>query len=433
MTSDQSLHNVLVVIFMLLLVGALVAVVYRVSKRTRPGLNIGVLLGAALVIRMLAASGVSLLNLAQSLRGGDETTFLYYGRAVAARPFSDPLWADNLVNNFHQAVFAFQIKVLDSPDLALRALEIGMAVMAIALIAIAVYDLAGARAAWLTAAILTIEPANVFFSGLIHKESFMYLAEAMVAFGGVRLWTRQSLASLIPMGIGCLIALAVRPYAGFFLVGGMAAIVLHASRRVGQRSTLRGVALFASFVLLATVTLPFALYATSSSELNKLQSSQSYSTSGQDKSNLKLEAVDYSTPGGIVSSLPRRIRDVLVRPYPWQLGNSSQRLGLLDTLLVIPALVLLAGLVWRGRGVLLARAGPFVYVGGFTLVSYALSAGNAGTAFRYRTHVIMFLIPTLVVLRELTRADARELRTRPQAEGPRLERVAAAPVAEPVA
>ena len=36
----------------------------------------------------------------------------------------------------------------------------------------------------------------------------------------------------------------------------------------------------------------------------------------------------------------------------------------------------------------MARAGPLIYLAGSLLVVYALAAGNAGTAFRYRTHVI---------------------------------------------
>ena len=50
------------------------------------------------------------------------------------------------------------------------------------------------------------------------------------------------------------------------------------------------------------------------------------------------------------------------------------------------------------------RAGPLVYVGFFTLIAYSLSAGNAGTAFRYRMHIVALAICLLVVLRELRTA-----------------------------
>jgi hypothetical protein len=60
------------------------------------------------------------------------------------------------------------------------------------------------------------------------------------------------------------------------------------------------------------------------------------------------------------------------------------------------------------------RAGPLVYPGLLMLMAYALSAGNAGTAFRYRTHVMAIGLALIVVLREHRRneqAAQSELRT----------------------
>ena len=37
-------------------------------------------------------------------------------------------------------------------------------------------------------------------------------------------------------------------------------------------------------------------------------------------------------------------------------------------------------------------AAPFIYTSGFLLVAYALSSGNAGTAFRYRVNVVLIAI-----------------------------------------
>jgi hypothetical protein len=53
-------------------------------------------------------------------------------------------------------------------------------------------------------------------------------------------------------------------------------------------------------------------------------------------------------------------------------------------------------------------------------VAYSLSAGNAGTGFRYRTHLVVLAIAMLVVLREhvLTMRAARRLTRRGPAEVP---------------
>jgi len=47
----------------------------------------------------------------------------------------------------------------------------------------------------------------------------------------------------------------------------------------------------------------------------------------------------------------------------------------------------------------MTRAGPLIYVALFMLMAYSLSAGNAGTAFRYRTQIIALFICIIVALR----------------------------------
>ena len=44
------------------------------------------------------------------------------------------------------------------------------------------------------------------------------------------------------------------------------------------------------------------------------------------------------------------------------------------------------------------RAGPLIYLGFFLLCAYAPSTGNAGTGFRYRTHLVAIAICIVVAL-----------------------------------
>ena len=181
-------------------------------------------------------------------------------------------------------------------------------------------------------------------------------------------------------------------------------MVLHASRRVRGRDPLRGVALLALVVLLTALTAPFVAYLLTSSKvragtsLGHLQVSQT--ANATDKSNLKLEQVDYSTPGAIAINLPTRLDDLLVWLYPWQIGNASQQLGLLGTVIVYPTLIWMVVLLYRSRGRIWACAGPLIYLAAFVLGGYSLSVGNAGTGFRYRTHVVAFGLAMIVVLRQ---------------------------------
>ena len=54
----------------------------------------------------------------------------------------------------------------------------------------------------------------------------------------------------------------------------------------------------------------------------------------------------------------------------------------------------------RRRGEVMALAGPIIYPMIFLIIAYALSAGNAGTGFRYRTHIVVLTVAALIALRK---------------------------------
>ncbi len=245
--------------------------------------------------------------------------------------------------------------------------------------------------------LLALEPASLFFSSLLHKEANMLLAIGLVALGGAKVWKRGEPRNLVIVVAGCLIAVATRQYAGWFLIAAGAAILLHAGLRAEHRTAIRSWALVASVVLFAAVAAPTVLSASTDESLEKnVQRSQEFNASGN--SNLKLEQVDFSTRGAVVRNLPKRSLDVLLRPFPWQLGNISQGLGLLGTTAAYLALFFLVRTLYRSRGSIMSRAGPLIYLGLFLLMAYALSSGNAGTAFRYRVQVIAVVICVVVAL-----------------------------------
>ena len=249
----------------------------------------------------------------------------------------------------------------------------------------------------------------------------MLLAAGLVAYGGAMMWKRGDLRSLWPIVAGCLIAVATRPYAGWFLIAAGAAITLHAGLRSGRERSTRSVALVAIVVLFAAIAAPTVLEASTDESLRRVQQSQD-ANAVDVESNLSLERVDFSTRGAIVVNLPQRIRDVLFRPYPWQIENTSQQLGLIGSLFALTVFALLAGQLWFNRGQIMARAGPLVYVGSMLLIAYSLSAGNAGTAFRYRMHVVAIAVCLLVVLTAVRERRTAASRSRaPGDQGPTLE------------
>jgi hypothetical protein len=155
-------------------------------------------------------------------------------------------------------------------------------------------------------------------------------------------------------------------------------------------------------IIAGFVAAPAVVQVTSKKSLTTLQQSQTANSAavGTEGNNLALESVDYSTRGKVFANLPKRIRDVLIRPYPWQVGNPSQQLGAVGSLFALSCLALLILAAIRRRGEVLALTGPILYPMLFLLVAYSLSAGNAGTGFRYRTHIVVLGIAMLIALRE---------------------------------
>ena len=399
----------------------LVAYVVQRVGRARPGLAIGHAMAAAFGVRILAALGLEQTPFAGELRGGDELTFLARAHDIAALSLGSDRSTEALTGELHTFLFSLNFRIFDEvPEMMLRFEVIALAVVGLTLLAAGVYELAGPRAAVIAAWLLALEPTNVFFSGLLHKEPLMLLAEGMVVFGGAVLWKRGDLRALMPMIAGCLIATATRPYVGWFLATAAALVALHASLRRGSAS--RSLALSVVMLALIVVFVPVVWGATSNENLEELQASQTANVSDDD-ANLALEEINYSSREKIVVNLPKRVRDVVFRPYPWQVANTSQQLGLLGTLVMFVGLVLFAGALLENGGAVMRRAGPFVYVSVLLLIAYSLSAGNAGTAFRYRTHLVGLLLCLLLVLRQ-QRSEARleEVAAKPRRTVPHLPR-----------
>ena len=337
--------------------------------------------------------------------------FLASAADTASSTFGSGVWLDSLTGGLYEFVFATQIALFDSPELTLRITQLTISVLGLMLLAVAVYEFAGPRAAFVAMWVMAIEPTNIFFSTYLHKEPNMILASGMVVFGGTMIWKYAQLRWIALITAGCLIAVATRPYAGWFLIAAGAAIMLHAGIRHRREAGVGALALISLVILLGAVAAPTVLQASTDESLEQnLQGSQDANAANED-ANLSLEQVDFSTRGAIVTNLPKRVIDVLVKPYPWQLGNISQRLGAIGALITLAALYLLAAELLRNRGAIMARAGPFLYVGFGLLLAYSLSAGNAGTAFRYRMHILALAVCALVALHYARKAAAVEAGT----------------------
>jgi hypothetical protein len=378
-------------------VGYALALVLHLLRRTRPALAIGIPVALGLIFKIAATFAVSSSPFA-SIRGPDEEGTLERARTLAEGPLLSGDGLNALTSQLFVWIPAVEVRLLEFSDEALRIVQVGLASTGLLLLAVAVHDLAGPRAAVLASWVLAFEPSTTFFSGLVLKEPLMLLAIGFVCFGAVRYWRDADVGALPLLVTGFAIAVATRPYAGWFLVASAAALVIHSAVRRNKPRPHAPVLLGLAISAVVLLAVPTVVRISSSDSLSRLQASQEANTILSSE-NLALEPVDYSTRTSVLTSLPRRIRDVLIRPYPWQLQNTSQRLGLLGTTIAISILLYLLVLVIRNAGRVMDRAAPLVYPFAFLLAAYALSSGNAGTSFRYRTQLIALGVCIVLVLR----------------------------------
>jgi hypothetical protein len=404
--SDTLLRRAEGLFLVVLVVSFGLAYVVACLRRRRPDFHIAKPLVVGFGLRLAAVAAINATSIQTQLRGGDEETFLNYARAIAATPWGRGFWPHGPYQ-LQTEVIAFQIKLAGLSATALRVTQIGIAMLGLVLILAAVYDLAGPRASRLGAWLLMLEPASIFFNSELHKEPLMELASGLVVLGGTKIWKRLDPIGFILCALGGLIAVKTRSYAGWFLVSAVVLLSLHSAIRKLDRP-MRAMPIVYAVVLIGFLATPTLLSVTSNSSLQKLQQSQNFTTqtqaasngSGSNSDNLVLESVDFSTRGAVIRNLPKRLFDITFRPYPWQLHDTSQRLGAVGSVIALAVLSLLLAYAWRCRGQILSLTAPILYPLLFLLVAYSLSAGNAGTGFRYRTHLVVLAVAMLVVLRE---------------------------------
>src|SRR4051794_20536622 len=323
--SEREFQDAEGVVLAVLVVAGVLWYLTAALKRSRPGLRIGAPVMAGVGIRLTALAGIGATGLDSTLRGGDELTFIGRARELATQP----LGHGNLPHGpykLHTDVFALQFKLGFITEGAMRVTQVGIASAGAILIAAAVYDLAGGGAARLAAWLIAFSPAAVFYDSALHKEPLMALASGLVVFGGTMCWLRLDVRGVLVCALGGLIAVETRSYVGWFLVSATVLLVLHAALRTLDRP-LRAMPAIYAVALIAFVATPVLWQASSKESLQPLQQSQDANaagagqgTGGSNTSNLALERVDLSTRSAILQNLPTRMRDLIVRPYPWEIG-----------------------------------------------------------------------------------------------------------------
>lgn len=118
-------------------------------------------------------------------------------------------------------------------------------------------------------------------------------------------------------------------------------------------------------------------------------------------------------PGSQLSYVPTGLSVMVLRPYPWEVASAtstSLRFAAVESLLWYPIVLLALVGLWPVRRHLAVLAFPLLILGG-TMLMYALTEGNVGTAFRHRGEFV-WVVAILAAMGAVQLNTLREARRR---------------------
>jgi len=233
-------------------------------------------------------------------------------------------------------------------------------------------------------------PAMVFWSGAMYKDPAIQLCVAVCIYCVVRLNERFALKFFIFFVAAALALMTFRFYVCYIVVITTLGTFLLTQRR-GMFESLLVQAFFISVFLGAFA---FGVSRERLDQQRTLLDVGRIKITREDQANLGQSSFgvgfDVTTPAGALATLPVGITYLLFAPFPWAIRGVRQLLTLPEMLVwywLMPSL-------FRGlRYTLKNRFKPALPILAFAAaltLTYALSQGNVGTAYRQRTQITMF-------------------------------------------
>ncbi|MFN2577868.1 MAG: glycosyltransferase family 39 protein [Pyrinomonadaceae bacterium] len=129
--------------------------------------------------------------------------------------------------------------------------------------------------------------------------------------------------------------------------------------------------------------------------------------------------VDVTTPGGVVTAIPTGLTYLLLAPFPWELSSLRQMITLPEMIVwwsSLPILVLGGWFTIKHR---LREIAPILIFTTLLTLTYSITQGNVGTAYRQRAQLLVFYFVFVAVgfilVKEKREANARKKRAEREA------------------
>lgn len=327
---------------------------------------------------------------------GDSGTYDAFGAAVAEgwkQEGSVTLWSQTLegrVNSGFIYVVAVVYYIFGHNTLLMQFLNctIGaLTTIAIFEIGLLLYDSRVATRAMLLSAFF---PQMVFWSAALYKDAAVMLCIALAILAALQLRQRSGLVWLLIYVAAAGALVWLRFYIFYAIMAASFAGLLSSHRRGPLFGLMSQVALVGSVILLLLYT-PTGREIQNRARFLDLQQLQNARSDLAVRANTGFASdADVSTPLGVLSTLPIGVMYLLFAPFPWTVGSVRQVLSLPDVLVwyaLMPALIRGLRSAVRHR---LAQTLPILVFTTALTLAYGAFLGNAGTAYRQRTQIMMF-------------------------------------------
>ncbi|HXU73738.1 MAG TPA: glycosyltransferase family 39 protein [Polyangia bacterium] len=249
------------------------------------------------------------------------------------------------------------------------------------------HQLVARRAALLTALI----PSMILWNAIALKESLMSLLILLALVSCVALKRRFSFWPIVGITVSVVAIQPLRYYMVYFL--GFAIVVsLFLERGVrmvsGLYKQLVVVAAMAALLAIVGISGRFDEGATTLSLANVSHFRHGMAvtaSSGFDAD------VDISTPAGALAFLPIGMANLLLGPFPWQMGSLRALLAAPETIywwILFPSLI--RGFIWSLRN-RFSETSPLLLFAVTLTIAYSLMHGNIGSGFRQRGQIFIIL------------------------------------------
>ncbi len=249
------------------------------------------------------------------------------------------------------------------------------------------HTLVARRAAVLTAVV----PSMILWSSIAIKDALMAFLILLGLSSCISLKRRFSLGAALGIAVSLVAVQPIRFYMIYFL--GFAILTsLLIERGVGLVSGVYKQILIVGVFATLLVLVGFAGRAQQGLETLSLQKVSSFRHGMAVSANSGFNAdVDVSTTTGALLFLPLGVAELLLGPFPWQLGSVRALMAAPETIywwLLFPSV--LRGMWWMFRK-RLAETSPLLLFAVTMTAAYALMQGNVGAGFRQRAQIFIIL------------------------------------------